>query len=202
MTASDAAEADGLLSIGERVTFRHPLVRSAVYRSAPAGQRRAAHTALAAATDTDTDPDRRAWHLASAATGPDEGVALELQRLGRPSAVAGRARLLGGVPRARGRAVRRPRAPDGQGNRSRRGEPQRGGVRDRAGDAGGGRSHSLDELQRARVDLLRAEAAFSRSRGNDAPPLLLAAAKTLEPLDPTLARNTVPRRLGRRPVRR
>src|SRR4051794_2690396 len=74
------AEIDGLLSLGERVTFRHPLVRSALYGSAPAAERRAVHLALAAATDSAADPDRRAWHLAAAATGPDEEVAVELER--------------------------------------------------------------------------------------------------------------------------
>ena len=85
---------DGLLALGERVTFRHPLVRSAAYRSAGAPERRAAHLALAEATDRDADPDRRAWHLAAAAAGPDEDVALELERS------AGRAQARGGLAAA------------------------------------------------------------------------------------------------------
>src|SRR5215471_52290 len=80
MDAAAPPEASGLLTIGERVTFRHPLVRSAAYRAGSPEDRRAAHQALAGATDSQADPDRRAWHRAQAAAGPDEDVASELER--------------------------------------------------------------------------------------------------------------------------
>jgi DNA-binding CsgD family transcriptional regulator len=190
MAASDLAETDGLLSVGERVTFRHPLVRSAVYRSAAAERRRAVHLALAEATDRDSDPDRRAWHLAAAAAGPDEEVAAELERS------AGRAQARGGLAAAAAflkRAVALTRDPRRRADRALAGADL--GLRAGAFEAARGMMTSaevgsLDELQRARLDLLRAEAAYTESRGNAAPGLLLRAARTLEPLDPQLARET------------
>jgi DNA-binding CsgD family transcriptional regulator len=186
--AADATE--GLLTIGERVIFRHPLVRSAVYRSATVQERRAVHLALAEATDGDADPDRRAWHLASAAAGPDEQVALELERS------AGRAQARGGLAAA---AAFLQRAVALTADSARRADRAlaaaeaslQAGVFDVArrllATAEGG---PIDELQRARLDLLRAEAAYAESRGSEAPALLLRAAKTLDPLDPKLARDT------------
>ena len=90
-TAAEAVEAEGLLELGPRVVFRHPLVRSAVYRAAGVKERHAVHRALAEATDPEIDPDRRAWHRAQTASVPDEDVAAELERS------AGRAQSRGGL---------------------------------------------------------------------------------------------------------
>ena len=186
--AAEQAEAHGLLAIGERVTFRHPLARSAVYRSAPAQERRAVHVALAEATERDADPDRRAWHLAAAATGPDEQVAVELGRS------AGRAQARGGLAAAAAflrRAVALTKDPLRQADRAlaaAHASFQAGAFDAALGLLVTAEAGPLDEFQRARVALLRAEIAFAASRGSAAPALLLRAAKRIEPLDARLAR--------------
>ena len=184
------ATATGLVEIGAQVRFGHPLVRSAVYRAAVPHDRQRVHRALADATDTELDPDCRAWHLAQATEGLDEDVAAELERsAGRARARAGLAagaafceRAAELTPDPRRRAQRALAAAQGK---------HHAGAADAAlrllatAEAG-----PLDDLERARAELLRAEIAFAATRGRDAPPLLLAAAKRLEPLDATLARET------------
>jgi DNA-binding CsgD family transcriptional regulator len=183
-----AADTDGLLTIGTRVTFRHPLVRSAVYRAASIKERHAVHRALADATDPQADPDRRAWHLAAAAPGPDEQVASELERS------AGRAQARGGLAAAAAfleRAAALTLEPSRRAERAlaaAQAKYQVGAFDAALGLIGTAESGPLDELQRAQVDLLRGEIAFESSRGSEAPPLLLRAAKRLEPLDRRLAR--------------
>jgi DNA-binding CsgD family transcriptional regulator len=187
----DALDAtDGLLAIGERVTFRHPLARSAVYRSADRSARRATHLVLAQETDRDADPDRRAWHLAAAAAGPDEDVAGELERS------ADRAKARGGQAAAAAflqRAVALSSDPVRRADRALTAAQASlgAGAFDVArrlltvAEAG-----PVDETRRARIDLLGAEIVFAQRRGSDAPLLLLEAATKLEPLDVRLARDT------------
>jgi DNA-binding CsgD family transcriptional regulator len=190
VTAAVAAEVEGLLTIRERVTFRHPLVRSGVYRSASPQQRQAVHLALAEVTDPAADPDRRAWHLAAAAPGPDEEVASELERS------ADRALTRGGLSAAAAflqRSVALTRDPARRGNRALAAAQAslQAGAFDAAlellatAEAG-----TLTEFDRATVELLRGQIAFASGSGSDAPTLLLEAAKRLEKLNPDLARET------------
>jgi DNA-binding CsgD family transcriptional regulator len=188
--ATAAAEADGLVEIGTRVRFRHPLVRSAVYRSAALPDRRAAHLALAEVTDRDLDPDRRAWHLAAAAAGPDEQVAAELERS------AGRAQARGGLAAAAAFLQRAVALTAEPGPRARRAltaahASLQAGAFDAALElVATAEADPLDDLQRAQVSLLRGQVAFAARAGGEAPAVLLTAARQLEPLDAVLARQT------------
>jgi len=188
--AADQAETEGLLAIGERVIFRHPLVRSAVYGSARAEDRRAVHLALAEVTDREADPDRRAWHLAAATTGTDENVAAELERS------AARAQARGGVAATAAflkRAVALTRDPGRRAERAlaaAQAHLQAGSFEVALQLLASAEAGRLDELGRARVGLLRGQIAFASSAGGEAPELLLKAATQLESLDVALARET------------
>jgi DNA-binding CsgD family transcriptional regulator len=184
------AEEAQLLEIGARVRFRHPLVRSAVYRAASLDSRQRAHEALAEACDPEADADRRAWHRALAAAGSDEDIAAELERS------AERAQARGGVAAAaaflqsavaltqdRARLVDRALA-------AAQATLQAGAFDTARKLLTTAETGALDELHRARIDLLRAQLSFASSRGTEAIPLLLAAARRLEPLDVSLARET------------
>ena len=187
---AEAAEAEGLLAIGGKVTFRHPLVRSAMYRSATDADRRSVHLALAEATDRESDPDRRAWHLAAAASSPDEDVAVELERS------AGRAQARGGLAAAAAflrRAVALTKDPARRSVRAltaAQASLQAGEFDTALGLAATAEAGPLDEFQRALVDLLRAQVAFGLGVWSDAPPLLLKAARRLTSFDLDLARET------------
>jgi DNA-binding CsgD family transcriptional regulator len=187
-SAADAAEVEGLLEVGAVVTFRHPLVRSAVYRAAIPDDRRAVHRALAAATDPEVDPDRRVWHLAQAAVGFDEDIASELERS------AGRAQARGGLAAAAAfveKAVALTPDPRRRAERAlaaAQAKLRAGALGPALALAATAESGPLGELGRAQLDVLRAQIAFESHHGIDAPPLLLKAAKRVEPLDPRLAR--------------
>jgi DNA-binding CsgD family transcriptional regulator len=188
--AAGPAEAEGLVELGARVRFRHPLVRSAIYAAAPRAEREEVHHALAEATDADADPDRRAWHRAHAAGGLDEAVAGELERS------AGRAQARGGIAAA---AAFLERAAELTPDPAMRGSRALAAAQVKL-DAGATEAAEallatadlapLDELARARLELLRAQIAFARTRGGDTPALLLQAARRLEPLDAATARET------------
>ena len=183
------AESAGLMAIGARVRFRHPLVRGTIYRSAMPDHRRRVHGALADATDPAIDPDRRAWHRSQAAVAPDEAVAAELER----SAV--RARERGGLAAAAAfleRATTLTPDPDRRATRAlvAARAKQLAGASDAAMQLlETADSRPLSDLHRAEVGWLRAEVA-SLNRGRDAARLLLHAAEGLAPLDPRLARAT------------
>ena len=184
------AEDDGLLQLGDRVAFRHPLVRSAIYRAADIGDRQRVHGALADATDAASDPDRRAWHRAQASSGPDEHVADELERS------AGRALDRGGLAAAAAFLERAAELTPDRTSRARRALAA-ASVKLRAGAPDAAlellmvaERGQLDELQGAQLALLRAQIVLAVRRGSDAPKMLLDAAKRFEPLDASLARET------------
>lgn len=183
-------ETDGLLALSPRVTFRHPLVRSAVYRTATREQRREIHLALAEATDRSADPDRRAWHLATAAAGPNEPVAAALEQS------ASRAQARGGLAAAAAFLHRSVVLSGDPKERVRRGlaaaqASLHAGIIEGALELLAlAEASTPDELQMAHVELLRGQIAFASSMGTTAPTLLLKAAQRLERLDPELARET------------
>ncbi len=190
LAAAGPAQDGGLLELGERVEFAHPLVRSAAYRSAAAGDRHRVHRALANATVAETDPDRRAWHRARAAPRPDEEVAAELERS------AGRAQARGGIAAAAAflqwsaELTVDPARRAGRALAAARTSFQAGAFEAALGLVATAKAGPLDEFQRAWVDLVRGQLAFASGLASDAPPLLLKAARRLELIDLDLARET------------
>src|SRR5690349_14247665 len=188
--AINLAVAADLLEFGANVRFRHPLVRSAAYRTATADDRRAVHEALATVTDPLADPDRRAWHCAHATAGPDEAVAKEL------ISSASRAMRRGGVAAAAAfweRAVALTPDPGQRASRALTAAE----AKYAAGDFEAAQALLVTaevgppgELDVARAQRMRAQVAFALRRGGDAPPLMLRAAQRLQSLDAELARQT------------
>jgi DNA-binding CsgD family transcriptional regulator len=187
---AETVEADGLLELGVRVVFRHPLVRSAVYRAAGLAERRAVHRALAQATDPQIDPDRRAWHRAQGASMPDEDLAAELERS------AGRAQARGGLAAVAAFLERAAELTPEPAKRAQRlfaaaaANRAAGALEAALGLLAGVDAELLDELGRARVELLRGQIALEQRRGGEAGRLFLSAARRLESLDHELARET------------
>ncbi|MEV5721262.1 LuxR family transcriptional regulator [Amycolatopsis mediterranei] len=180
---------DGLLSFDIRVTFHHPLARSALYRAAGDADRQAVHLALAEVTDPESGEDRRAWHLAAATAEPDERVAAELERS------AGRARARGGLA-ADAAFLERSMALTVDATRRAERAVAAAEASVRAGDLAGARRLADIAETEARSEFLRGRAHLVRGRiahaagDDDAARLLLAAARQLEPFDPALARET------------
>jgi DNA-binding CsgD family transcriptional regulator len=188
--AAEAAEASGLISLDGAVAFRHPLARSAVYRAAHPNDRREAHRALAEAADQSVDPDRRAWHRAQATSAPDEDVASELERS------AARAQARGGFAAAAAFLDwSATLTPDPVRRAQRMLIAAQTKVRAAALDdalalLSATDLDALDELDRARVELLRAQIGFVSTRGSDAPRTLLDAAQRIAPLSRSLGCET------------
>jgi DNA-binding CsgD family transcriptional regulator len=189
-SAAHAAESEGLLALDGAVVFRHPLVRSAVYGAAEPNERREAHRALADASDPQIDPDRRAWHRAQATSAPDEEVATELERS------AARAQARGGFAAAAAFLERAATLTPEPVRRAQRAllaaqtKVRAGALDDAVGLLSVTEVGALDELDRARVELLRAQVAFASTHGSEAAAMLLEAARRLTPLSPTLATET------------
>jgi DNA-binding CsgD family transcriptional regulator/tetratricopeptide (TPR) repeat protein len=189
IAAAGPAQDGGLLALGGRVEFAHPLVRSASYRSAAADDRHRVHRALADATVAETDPDRRAWHRARATLGPDEEVAVELERS------ADRAQARGGVAAAAAFLQRSLELTVDPARRAERAlAAAQANFQAGAFDAAlqlavTAEVGPLDGSQHARIDLLRGNIALALG-GSDGAPLLLRAARRLEPFDLDLARET------------
>ncbi|MFE3001444.1 AAA family ATPase [Nocardia sp. NPDC059246] len=196
LEAAAPAEAANLITLGTAVRFRHPLVRSALWRGADAAALRAAHRALAEATDAERDPDRRAWHRAHAAAGPDEQIAAALERSAdRALARGGRAAAASFLERAGALTPdweeRARRVLAAAGTYLAAGAPTR--VPDLLAAAELG---PLNRRQQAEVTRLRAMASYLAKPGFGAVEPLLAATNQLRDLDPVAARATCLSALG------
>ena len=184
-----ATEAD-LVEFGGRVRFRHPLARAAAYQSASRPERRAAHAALADATDREADPDRRAWHRAQAAAAPDEEVAVELE------SSAAQAQARGGLAASAAfleRSVALTADPARQADRALAAAQlslQAGAFGNSLDLLAAAEAQPLGEFASAQVDRLRGHIEFASGHTGDAAKALLTTARRLERFDLDLARET------------
>lgn len=188
--AADWVEATGLIDLRRGAIFRHPLARSAVYRTSSAQDRREVHLALAQAVDPVGDPDRRVWHLGQAVLPPDEDVAAQLEQSAwRVQARGGFAAAAAFMERATeltGDPVRRA----GRALIAAEAKRQAGALESALGFASIAEAGPLAEPQSAQLELLRAQICFAADRGSDAPSALLKAAQRLEAIDVGRARET------------
>jgi DNA-binding CsgD family transcriptional regulator len=188
--AAESAVDARLVEFGDRVRFRHPLARWAAYRSASDAARQEAHGALAEATDPAVDPDRRAWHRARAVIGPDEDIAAELE------GSAGRAQARGGLAAAAAFLQRAALLTPAPGRRAQRvlaaaQATRQAGAPDTAlGLLAEVDTGPPDEMRTAQAEYLRGQIADDQRRTSEAARLLLSAARRLQPLSPSLARET------------
>ena len=186
--AAAPAEARRLIEIRDRIEFRHPLIRSAVYYGAPLAGRQQVHAALAAAIDPAAEPDRRAWHLAMAASGLDEAVAAELERAGD------RARRRGGWTTAEAFYKRAAMLSTSQPARARRmlsaaGAACDGGTPRRAQAMLDEAATYRDPRHHGQVERVQGRIWHTMRRPADATAALLDAATELGPVDVRLARD-------------
>lgn len=187
---AEPAELAGLISLDSRVVFRHPLVRSAVYRSEPAARRHRVHAALADVIGGADTADYRAWHRGRAIASPCEPVAAELvasaERARRRGGVAATAAFLeSAVNLTPDPSLRARRALQAAAAKLDAGDPVAAARMIEIADAA-----TVDDAHRARVVLLRAQLAFATDRGREGPGLLLAAARALSDHEPLVARET------------
>ncbi|HEY6398872.1 MAG TPA: hypothetical protein VIX82_15600, partial [Solirubrobacteraceae bacterium] len=189
-SAPAAAESEQLVEIGAHVRFRHPLVRSAAYAAGTPDDRCAVHSALAAATDAEAEPHRRLWHLASAATGPDETIALQLEQ----AAIAAQARAGSAAAAAfLERSAELTAEPNRRSERALAGahaHMHAGAFESARALLAEAEAVATGDVRRARIERLRGQIEFAANPGAESPFLLVRAAKALEALDVGLARET------------
>src|SRR5712691_9166058 len=188
--AAEPARAGGVIVMYPEARFRHPLIRSAVYGGASPADRRRAHQALAAEMDPQRDADRRAMHLAAAATGPDEAVAAELDR------AAGRAQARGGYSAAGALLARAAQLTSDEDHWAARvlaaaHAHLAGGAPARARLLLEQTAQISDPFQQARMRRLQGLIRYALGQARGTPSILLGAARALEPFDARLARATM-----------
>jgi DNA-binding CsgD family transcriptional regulator len=177
----------GLLEIDTRVTFRHPLVRSAAYGAAKLGDRQEGHRALAEATDPALDPDRQAWHRALGSPGPDEVIADALEQSAQRALARGGFAAAGALlERAAGLTLDPTRRTD-RLVAAAAAHLDAGSFEAVSELLAAAEATTPDEMRRVQLETMRARLATFGGNLEDSPQLLHRAAQRLEPLDANLA---------------